>query len=75
MSDAATLDRHPHARAVVGPVIEGRAAPSHAYLFHGPPGAGKAQAALDLAASLLSEGAAEPDAVRARAAAQRSAGP
>lgn len=66
MSDAATLDRHPHARAVVGPVIEGRAAPSHAYLFHGPPGAGKSQAALDLAASLLSEGAAEPDAVRAR---------
>ncbi|MFM8561614.1 MAG: ATP-binding protein [Solirubrobacterales bacterium] len=66
MSDAATLERHPHARAVVGPVLEGRSEPSHAYLFHGPPGSGKAQAARELAATLLAEGAADPQAVRER---------
>ncbi len=66
MTDAATLERHPHARAVVGPVVEGRAEPSHAYLFHGPPGAGKAQAARELACALLAEGSADPEGVRAR---------
>ncbi len=66
MSPAATLDRHPHARAVVGPVLEGHAEPSHAYLFYGPPGAGKAQAALELAAALLAEGASDPESVRDR---------
>ena len=66
MSTAATLERHPHARAVVGPVLEGRAEPSHAYLFYGPPGAGKAQAARELAATLLSEGAGDPQGVHDR---------
>jgi len=66
VSTAATLERHPHARAVVGPVLEGRAEPSHAYLFYGPPGAGKAQAARELAATLLSEGAGDPQGVHDR---------
>lgn len=66
MSDAATLERHPHARAIVGPVLEGRSEASHAYLFHGPPGAGKAQAARRLAAALLAEGAPDPQGVAER---------
>jgi DNA polymerase-3 subunit delta' len=33
---------HPHARAVLAAAAAGAASPSHAYLFHGPPGAGKA---------------------------------
>ena len=38
---------------------------SHAYLFHGPAGAGKRAAARELAAALLSDGAADPvDAAR-----------
>jgi DNA polymerase III subunit delta' len=41
-------------------------APSHAYLFHGPAGTGKRTVARSFAAELLAEGAADPDAVRAR---------
>lgn len=41
-------------------------APSHAYLFHGPPGSGKAAAALAFAAALLADGAADPAAASAR---------
>src|SRR5688500_4945135 len=40
--------------------------PSHAYLFHGPAGTGKRTVARAFAAELLAEGAADPDAVRAR---------
>jgi DNA polymerase-3 subunit delta' len=40
--------------------------PSHAYLFHGPGGAGKRAAARALAAELLSAGEADPDSARAR---------
>ena len=43
--------------------------PSHAYLFHGPPGTGKRAAARALAAELLAEGVAG---ARERAAAGRS---
>jgi DNA polymerase-3 subunit delta' len=39
---------------------------SHAYLFHGPGGAGKREAARALAAELLSEGSADPDNARER---------
>jgi DNA polymerase-3 subunit delta' len=61
----AALDRHPHARSVLAAAIDaGR--PSHAYLFHGPGGAGKREVARAVAAELLSEGAANPDSARAR---------
>jgi DNA polymerase III subunit delta' len=61
------LDRHPHARAVLEPALlaEGRA--SHAYLFHGPAGAGKRAAARAIAAELLAAGSPAPESARARA--------
>jgi DNA polymerase-3 subunit delta' len=43
------------------------AGPSHAYLFRGPRGAGKAAAARALAAEILATGAADPDDARRRA--------
>jgi DNA polymerase-3 subunit delta' len=61
------LDRHPHARAVLAPALGGQGRPSHAYLFHGPGGAGKRSAARAMAAELLARGAADPDNARARA--------
>jgi len=62
--DSATK-HHPHARAVLTAAVEdGR--PSHAYLFHGPPGAGKVAAARAFAAELLAEGAADVDDARRR---------
>ena len=60
------LDRHPHARAVLTPALPPAGRPSHAYLFHGPGGAGKRAAARAFAAELLAEGAPDPDASRAR---------
>ncbi|HWX44255.1 MAG TPA: hypothetical protein VNY52_02920 [Solirubrobacteraceae bacterium] len=72
------IDDHPHARAVLVPVLpshgdptrDGRApsrrAPSHAYLFHGPPGAGKRAVARGFAAALLAEGAPRPETVPER---------
>jgi len=62
----ATLERHPHARAVLGGALPPGGHPSHAYLFHGPAGSGKAAAARAFAAELLADGAADPDNVRAR---------
>src|SRR5947208_16869764 len=56
------LERHPHARAVLR-----LDAPSHAYLFHGPAGAGKRDVARAFAAELLADGVADPDNARARA--------
>jgi DNA polymerase-3 subunit delta' len=46
---------HPHARLVLGAALE-QGEPSHAYLFHGPPGTGKRTAARALAAELLAAG-------------------
>jgi DNA polymerase-3 subunit delta' len=56
---------HAHARMVLGAALAS-GAPSHAYLFHGPPGTGKRSAARALAAELLAEGEPDPDAARAR---------
>ncbi len=60
------LDRHPHARAVLGPVLSGAEA-SHAYLFHGPGGAGKRAVARAIAAELLASGSPDPVSARDRA--------
>lgn len=61
------LDRHPHARAILTPVLSPTARPSHAYLFHGPGGSGKRSAARALAAEWLSYGSPDPDRARKRA--------
>lgn len=50
---------HPHARAVLDAAVPPAGNPSHAYLFHGPAGAGKREAARQFAATLLSEGSAD----------------
>ena len=63
----ALLDRHPHASAVLKPALEPGARASHAYLFHGPEGAGKRAAAKAMAAELLSAGSDDPDSARSRA--------
>ncbi len=59
------LDAHPHARALLTPALE---RPSHAYLFHGPPGAGKRTVARAFAAALLAGEAPAPEAVAGRVA-------
>ncbi len=64
----ATAD-HPHARAVLGAALPPGGAPSHAYLFHGPAGAGKRETARAFAAVLLAEGSADPDGAARRVAA------
>jgi DNA polymerase-3 subunit delta' len=58
------LEPHPHARLVLGAALADT--PSHAYLFHGPGGTGKAAAARAFAAELLAVGEADPDAARTR---------
>ncbi len=62
----AGAELHPHAAAVLGPVARGDTAPSHAYLFHGPAGAGKRALATELAVALLAEGASNPATVAER---------
>jgi DNA polymerase III subunit delta' len=62
----AGTDRHPHARAVLTPALPPDGNPSHAYLFHGPAGSGKATVARAFAAALLSDGAPDPASSRAR---------
>lgn len=60
------LERHPHARAVLESALPPAGSPSHAYLFHGPAGAGKREVARAFAAELLAEGSPQPDSVRGR---------
>jgi DNA polymerase-3 subunit delta' len=61
----AEATRHqPRARAAL---VAALASPSHAYIFRGPRGAGKAAAARAFAAELLTEGAPDPDDARRRA--------
>ena len=62
----AGTEDHPHARLVLGSALAS-GSPSHAYLFHGPPGTGKRTAARALAAELLAEGEDDPGAARTRA--------
>ena len=62
----AGAERQPHAAAVLGPVVRGATAPSHAYLFHGPAGAGKRELATELAVVLLADGAGNPATVAER---------
>jgi DNA polymerase-3 subunit delta' len=64
----AALDRHPQARAVLGPALAPGGRASHAYLFHGPGGAGKRAAARAIASELLVDGSPDPDSARARVA-------
>lgn len=53
-------ERHPHARAVLGAALPPAGEPSHAYLFAGPAGSGKAAVARAFASVLLTEGVADP---------------
>jgi DNA polymerase-3 subunit delta' len=62
------IDAHPHARAVLGPALPPHGSPSHAYLFHGPPGSGKRALARSFAAALLADGAVDPTTVAERVA-------
>ncbi len=50
------IEAHPHARAVLGSGLAPGGRPSHAYLLHGPAGAGKRRIARALAAALLADG-------------------
>ncbi|HYY06535.1 MAG TPA: AAA family ATPase [Candidatus Limnocylindria bacterium] len=61
----AGTEDHPHARMVLGSALAS-GSPSHAYLFHGPPGTGKRTAARALAAELLAGGEDDEDAARTR---------
>jgi DNA polymerase III subunit delta' len=62
----AELDRHPHARALLKPVLDRAGQISHAYLFHGPEGSGKRAAARAVAAELLVRGSPDPESARTR---------
>ncbi len=61
------LESHPNAQAMLGAATCAGGRPSHAYLFHGPGGAGKRAAARAIAAVWLSEGSPDPASARARA--------
>src|SRR4051794_20880530 len=67
MTSVPTLtERHPHARAVLTAALPPEGMPSHAYLFHGPAGAGKRAVARAFAAALLADGAPDPASVERR---------
>ncbi len=58
-------EQHPHARVILTAAAQGES--NHAYLFHGPRGVGKSEAARAFAAELLADGAPDPDSARLRA--------
>jgi len=60
-----SLRHQPRARLALGAALA--SGPSHAYLFRGPHGSGKREAARAFAAELLSHGAADPGDARRRA--------
>jgi DNA polymerase III subunit delta' len=62
------IDAHPHARAVLAPALRSGGHASHAYLFHGPAGAGKRTVARAFAAALLARDAGELQSVSERIA-------
>jgi DNA polymerase III subunit delta' len=62
------IEAHPHARAVLAGGLPPDGEPSHAYLFHGPPGTGKRAIARAFAAALLADGAPDPAGVAERVA-------
>lgn len=74
LSDALrdATENQPAAQAALAAAL---AAPVHAYLFAGPPGAGKRAAARAFAAELLADGAPDPDDARRRALADPSPHP
>lgn len=55
----AATENHPHARALLTAALAGE--PSHSWIFHGPRGVGKTDAARAFAAALLAEGAHDPE--------------
>jgi DNA polymerase-3 subunit delta' len=60
-----TLEHQPRAQLVLAAALE--AGPSHAYLFRGPRGSGKASAARAFAGEILAAAATDPDDTRRRA--------
>ena len=64
---AQLLERQPGVGAILGPALAPGGSPSHAYLFHGPGGAGKRAFAREFAARLLAHGAVDPASAQARA--------
>ncbi len=71
------IESHPHARAVLGAALAGLPgrAPSHAYLLHGPAGAGKRALARSFAGELLAAGPPDPAPTASGSAAMRTASP
>ena len=72
---AALADATPHQPGARAALAAALAAPTHAFLFAGPPGSGKRVAARAFAAELLASGAADPDDARRRALADPSPHP
>jgi DNA polymerase-3 subunit delta' len=71
----AIRDATEHQPAARAALLAGLASPAHAYLFAGPPGAGKRAAARAFAAELLTAGAADVEDSRRRALADPSPHP